>query len=103
MQVGNALTDDYHDHLGLFQFMWSAGLISDDTYKQLNLLCDYESFVHTSSSCDKILDVASNELGNIDTYSIFTPSCTANVSQTNRLLKRMQVRLSFLNYVLDNL
>ncbi|KAH9670853.1 Carboxypeptidase [Citrus sinensis] len=73
--VGNALTDDYHDYLGLFQFWWSAGLISDDTYKQLNLLCDYESFVHPSSSCD----------------NIFTPSCTASVSQSNRLLKRMLV------------
>ncbi|RZC53949.1 hypothetical protein C5167_012818 [Papaver somniferum] len=29
--VGNALTDDYNDHLGVFQFMWSAGLISDQT------------------------------------------------------------------------
>ncbi|KAK9186454.1 hypothetical protein WN944_009068 [Citrus x changshan-huyou] len=79
MQVGNDLTDDYHDYLGLFQFWWSAGLISDDTYKQLNLLCDYESFVHPSSSCDKFLEVADNELGNIDQYSIFTPSCTASV------------------------
>ncbi|KAH9664231.1 Carboxypeptidase [Citrus sinensis] len=55
--VGNYLTDDYHDYLGLFQFWWSTGLISDDTYKQLNLLCDYESFVHPSSSCDKFLEV----------------------------------------------
>ncbi|KAK3012484.1 hypothetical protein RJ639_007935 [Escallonia herrerae] len=54
--VGNALTDDYHDHFGLFQFMWSAGMISDQTYKQLNLFCDFQSFVHTSERCDKILD-----------------------------------------------
>ncbi|XP_004287152.1 PREDICTED: serine carboxypeptidase-like 29-like isoform 2 [Fragaria vesca subsp. vesca] len=52
--VGNALTDDYHDHLGVFQFMCA-------------------------------------ELGNIDPYSIYTPSCPANVSQSNRLLKRMHV------------
>ncbi|XVE98617.1 hypothetical protein REPUB_Repub03eG0121900 [Reevesia pubescens] len=86
--VGNALTDDYHDHLGLFQFMWSAGLISDETYKLSNALCDFESFIHSSSSCDKILDVASEEMGNIDPYSIFTPPCTANVSQSKWLLKR---------------
>ncbi|XP_030954932.1 serine carboxypeptidase-like 29 isoform X2 [Quercus lobata] len=42
--VGNALTDDHHDHL---------------------------------------------EIGNIDQYSIFTPPCPANVSQSNRLKKRM--------------
>ncbi|KAH0970101.1 hypothetical protein GBA52_022257 [Prunus armeniaca] len=87
--VGNALTDDYHDHLGVFQFMWSAGLISDQTYKSLNLLCDFQSFIHTSNSCDNILDIASAELGNIDPYSIYTPACPANVSQSNRLQKRM--------------
>ena len=74
MQVGNALTDDYHDHLGVFQFMWAAGLISDKTYGLLNLLCDFQSFIHTSDACDNILDVANEELGNIDPYSIFTPT-----------------------------
>ncbi|KAJ4709541.1 Carboxypeptidase [Melia azedarach] len=88
--VGNALTDDYNDRLGIFQFMWSAGLISDDTYKLLNDLCDNESFIHSSSSCEKMLDVASEELGNIDPYSIYTPSCVANVSQSNWLLKKMR-------------
>ncbi|GMH13780.1 hypothetical protein Nepgr_015621 [Nepenthes gracilis] len=89
--VGNALTDDYHDHLGLFQFMWSAGLISDKTYKLLNDYCDSESFVHPSSQCDQILDVASNELGNIDPYSIYTPPCTANFTVSSKLLKRLMI------------
>lgn len=91
MQVGNALTDDFHDHFGLFQFMWSAGLISDQTYKQLNLLCDFQSFVHVSEQCDKILDIAYNEFGNIDPYSIFTPTCTANRSESNQILRRWHV------------
>lgn len=88
--VGNALTDDFHDHYGVFQFMWSAGLISDQTYRLLHFFCDYQSFVHTSSECEKILDVASNELGNIDPYSIFTPSCPGNITfSKNKLLKRL--------------
>uniref|UniRef100_A0A803M8Z4 Uncharacterized protein n=1 Tax=Chenopodium quinoa TaxID=63459 RepID=A0A803M8Z4_CHEQI len=87
--VGNALTDDFYDHLGVFQFMWSSGLISDETYKLLNVFCDFESFVHSSDKCNKILDVANNELGNIDPYSIYTPSCTANSSLPNKLLKRL--------------
>jgi serine carboxypeptidase-like clade 2 len=91
MQVGNALTDDFHDHLGVFRFMWSAGLISDQTYRLLNVLCDFQSFIHTSTSCDKILDIANEELGDIDPYSIFSPTCPANVSQSNRLRKRMNV------------
>lgn len=89
--VGNALTDDYHDHLGVFQFMWSAGLISDQTFKLLNVLCDFQSFIHTSSACDKVLDIASDELGDIDPYSIYTPLCPVNGSQSNRLRKRMKV------------
>ncbi|XP_016514330.1 serine carboxypeptidase II-2 [Nicotiana tabacum] len=86
--VGNALTDDYHDHLGLFQFMWSAGMISDQTFKQANALCDYQSFIRPSEQCDKILDQANEEVGNIDSYSIFTPTCTAKFSMLNHLLKR---------------
>ncbi|KAK9274582.1 hypothetical protein L1049_021831 [Liquidambar formosana] len=89
--VGNALTDDLHDHLGVFQFMWSAGMISDQTYKLLNLFCGFQSFIHSSGACDKILDIASEELGNIDPYSIFTPSCTASFGLSNRLLKRMRM------------
>ncbi|KAE8726272.1 Serine carboxypeptidase-like 29 [Hibiscus syriacus] len=86
--VGNALTDDYHDYLGLFQFLWSAGLISDETYKLSNVLCDNESFIHSSSACNGILDVMSEEMGNIDPYSIYTPSCSANARQAKWLLKR---------------
>ncbi|KAJ4792648.1 Carboxypeptidase [Rhynchospora pubera] len=33
--VGNALTDDYHDHYGVFQFMWATGMISDQTFRLL--------------------------------------------------------------------
>ncbi|KAG6676351.1 hypothetical protein I3842_15G147200 [Carya illinoinensis] len=87
--VGNVLTDDYPGHLGVFQFMWSAGLISDQTYRRLNLLCVFQSFIHTSSSCDKILGVANEELGDIDPYSIFAPTCPGNVSQSNCWLKRI--------------
>ncbi|KAL9242219.1 hypothetical protein vseg_016240 [Gypsophila vaccaria] len=85
--VGNALTDDFHDHLGLFQFMWSAGLISDETYKLLNVFCDFDSFIHSSDKCDQMQDIAQKEMGNIDPYSIYTPACTANFTMA-KLWKR---------------
>ncbi|CAK9315096.1 unnamed protein product [Citrullus colocynthis] len=87
--VGNALFDDHHDHVGVFEFLWSTGLISDQTYKQLNLLCANQSFVHSSESCDAILEVADKEIGNIDHYSIFTPPCSD--SSSNRLRKQMHM------------
>ncbi|XP_076896915.1 serine carboxypeptidase II-2-like [Bidens hawaiensis] len=85
--VGNGLTDDYNDHVGLFQFMWTAGMISDQTYKKSNELCNRESFIHPSSECDKITEIASQEMGHIDPYSIFTPPCPTN-GVTKRFLKR---------------
>ncbi|XP_016200437.1 serine carboxypeptidase-like 29 isoform X2 [Arachis ipaensis] len=85
--VGNALTDDFHDHLGVAQFMWASGLISDQTYKLLNQ-CDSESFIHPSNSCNQAFENADVELGNIDPYSIFTSLCPGNVSQTKQLLRR---------------
>lgn len=87
--VGNALTDDFHDHLGVFQFMWSAGMISDQTYKLLNVFCDFQPFIHSSASCDKIMDIASEEMGNVDPYSIFTPPCSVKVGFSNQLMKRL--------------
>ncbi|XP_027353815.1 serine carboxypeptidase II-2 isoform X2 [Abrus precatorius] len=83
--VGNALTDDFHDQLGIFEFMWSSGLISDQTYRFLNLLCDFQSVVHPSDSCEKVMEIADKEMGDIDPYSLFTPPCHANVSQLNQL------------------
>ncbi|KAL9683578.1 hypothetical protein QQ045_015400 [Rhodiola kirilowii] len=87
--VGNALTDDFHDHLGTFQFLWSSGMISDQTYKLLNVFCDFQPFIHSSKICDNILDIASKEMGNVDPYSIFTPPCSGNVSSLNQLRTRV--------------
>jgi len=88
LQVGNALTDDFHDQLGIFEFMWTNGMISDQTFKLLNLLCDFQSVEHPSHSCERILEIADKEMGNIDPYSIFTPPCHAN---DNQRVKRKNV------------
>ncbi|XP_047311374.1 serine carboxypeptidase II-2 [Impatiens glandulifera] len=89
--VGNALTDDHHDYLGVFQFMWASGLISDQTYKLLNLHCDGQPFIHAPEDCNNAMEVAYQEMGNIDPYSIFTPACTANYTFSNRMLKKWNI------------
>ncbi|GKC22278.1 serine carboxypeptidase II-2, partial [Tanacetum coccineum] len=53
-QVGNSVTDEYHDHLGLFQFWWTVGLISDQTYKKLNDVCDKAFYYRPSQECVQI-------------------------------------------------
>ncbi|KAI4382736.1 hypothetical protein MLD38_008660 [Melastoma candidum] len=75
--VGNAVTDDYHDYIGTFEYWWTHGLISDETYRRLRIACDLGSSQHPSSECMKQLDIADSEQGNIDPYSIFTPPCNS--------------------------
>ncbi|MCL7046842.1 hypothetical protein MKW94_024790 [Papaver nudicaule] len=91
IMVGNGLTDDHDNRLGSFQFLWTNGLISDETYNLFNSFCLFESYQNISSHCSFIFDLASKELGNIDPYSIFTPSCTGTTIQSSKLLNRFML------------
>uniref|UniRef100_A0A1D1Y4Y2 Carboxypeptidase n=1 Tax=Anthurium amnicola TaxID=1678845 RepID=A0A1D1Y4Y2_9ARAE len=84
--VGNAVTDDYHDYVGTFEYWWTHGLISDSTYHNLRIACDYESSQHPSEACIRVLHLADAEEGNIDPYSIFTRPCN-NTSSLRRNLR----------------
>ncbi|KAF7820114.1 serine carboxypeptidase-like 27 [Senna tora] len=74
--VGNAVTDDYHDLVGTFEYWWTHGLISDSTYKMLQFTCDFVSSQHPSVQCNQSLNIAVLEQGNIDPYSIYTRPCS---------------------------
>lgn len=91
MQVGNALTDDYSDHVGVFQYLWANGMISDETFKLLNVHCDFVSFISPSPRCEQMVELASEEMGNIDEYSILTPPCTYKSSSMDKLLNKLNV------------
>ncbi|KAL3581436.1 hypothetical protein D5086_015768 [Populus alba] len=83
--VGNAVTDDYHDFVGTFEYWWTHGLISDSTYQTLRVTCDFESSTHPSVECIKALMLAELEQGNIDPYSIFTQPCNNTAALRHNL------------------
>lgn len=83
--VGNAVTDDYHDYVGTFEYWWTHGLISDSTYRALRIACDFGSSQHPSSECTRALQLAELEQGNIDPYSIFTQPCNGTSSLRHNL------------------
>lgn len=85
MKVGNGVTEDYHDFVGTFEYWWTHGLISDDTYRDLRVTCDLQSSEHPSAECVKVLDAASKEQGNIDPYSIYTRPCTNATSLKRKI------------------
>ncbi|KAK2404148.1 serine carboxypeptidase [Trifolium repens] len=78
--VGNGMIDDYHDYVGTFEYWWTHGLISDSTYRMLNIDCDFTSIQHPSGQCWHALTVADTEQGDIDNYSINTPLCNYTAS-----------------------
>ncbi|WZY68507.1 hypothetical protein YC2023_000747 [Brassica napus] len=104
--VGNGLMDDIQDRLGLFQYMWSLGFISDQTYTLLKLKCGSEPFmipfIYATEACKKVLKIADKEMGNIDRYSVFTPACVVtNSSQSSMLLNKKRPFVSDLSRVYD--
>ncbi|KAL5569288.1 hypothetical protein UlMin_025863 [Ulmus minor] len=83
--VGNAVTDDYNDFVGTFEYWWTHGLISDSTYKMLQDACDLVSSQHPSVDCMRALTIAEQEQGNIDPYSIFTRPCNNSAALRHNL------------------
>nr|KYP34937.1 Serine carboxypeptidase-like 27 [Cajanus cajan] len=83
--VGNAVTDDYHDYIGTFEYWWVHGLISDATYRMLGIACDFGSSQHPSDQCLETLKLATVEQGNIDPYSIYTQTCNDTASLKHNL------------------
>jgi serine carboxypeptidase-like clade 2 len=83
--VGNAVTDNYYDNVGTVTYWWTHAMISDRTYKAILKLCDFTS-ANVSSACNRAMSYAMNhEFGDIDQYSIYTPSChtSSDTSSSN--------------------
>ncbi|XP_066366932.1 serine carboxypeptidase 2-like [Miscanthus floridulus] len=91
--VGNAVTDDYHDQVGTFESWWNHGLISDATYRLLDATCVHDEIEHASPPCNAAYDRATAEQGDIDPYSIYTPTCNeTSSSSTPRRIRRLKGR-----------
>ncbi|XP_057767819.1 serine carboxypeptidase 24 isoform X2 [Salvia miltiorrhiza] len=93
--VGNGVTDNYYDGIGTVTYWWSHAMISDKTYKSILKNCDFRS-QQTSHECDEAVNYAMNrEFGDIDQYSIYTPTCGA--SSRKKKKKKIEVSRSFKN------
>ncbi|ONK68926.1 uncharacterized protein A4U43_C05F17470 [Asparagus officinalis] len=81
--VGNAVTDNYYDSLGTVSYWWTHSMISDRTYRSIISSCNFTSS-NTSHECDHAMNYAMNhEFGDIDQYSIYTPSCPAATASSS--------------------
>ncbi|XP_015892154.3 serine carboxypeptidase 24 [Ziziphus jujuba] len=85
--VGNAVTDNYYDSIGTVTFWWTHSMISDQTYQSILKHCNF-SAEEASKHCDNAVSYAMNhEFGDIDQYSIYTPSCMALPNKTMQIMR----------------
>ncbi|KAL3530153.1 hypothetical protein ACH5RR_009475 [Cinchona calisaya] len=73
-KIGNALIDDITTNEGRFDFAWSHALISDDSHEGLIEFC-VNGNSSNAGECEKYLDKASNEIGDIYGNNIYAPLC----------------------------
>ncbi|XP_020226976.1 serine carboxypeptidase 24 isoform X1 [Cajanus cajan] len=91
--VGNAVTDDHYDGVGTVTYWWSHCMISDQSYKSILKYCNFAE-KKTTKECDDAVSYAVNkEFGNIDQYSIYTPSCPTSQNDTVRQYARFKSRI----------
>ncbi|XP_062020303.1 serine carboxypeptidase 1-like isoform X1 [Rosa rugosa] len=77
--IGNAWIDDNHGEMGIYEYLWTHALNSDETYEGIHRYCDFGSD-NFSSKCTKYQIQASHELGDVDIYNIYAPLCNLSSS-----------------------
>jgi serine carboxypeptidase-like clade 2 len=83
LKVGNAVTDNQYDSIGTVTYWWTHAIISDKSYKSILKYCNF-TVERVSDDCDNAVNYAMNhEFGDIDQYSIYTPTCVAAQQKKN--------------------
>ncbi|KAJ0971758.1 hypothetical protein J5N97_019717 [Dioscorea zingiberensis] len=77
--IGNAYVSDNHNVKGVYEYYWSRSLISNETYNQVVLNCDFDNGNY-SSECLDAKDLADEEHGQLDFYNIYAPLCSDSSS-----------------------
>ena len=82
MQLGNPLTDDYYDSIGLLEYAWSQSVISDDQCDKAKQVCDFKEY-NWPPDCVLAMNVVFDKYKEIDIYDISAPICLLNTTSTS--------------------
>ncbi|GKA21579.1 putative serine carboxypeptidase-like protein 23 [Tanacetum coccineum] len=72
IMIGNGVMNDDTDDKGFTDYLWSHALISDELYKNIAQHCGY---ANNSDYCTNLEDEVGEEIGDIDFYNIYGPTC----------------------------
>ncbi|KAI3719621.1 hypothetical protein L6452_20523 [Arctium lappa] len=88
--IGNAVINDYTDSIGMYDYLGSHAIVSDDTIDKIRKYCDFSANATSQSNeCDEANIDANGDLANIDIYNIYAPLCRSEnlTSRPKRMSK----------------
>ncbi|KAL0299861.1 UNVERIFIED_CONTAM: Serine carboxypeptidase-like 40, partial [Sesamum angustifolium] len=82
--MGNALMNDETDMKGMYEYLASHAMISDETWKQILKYCDFsDKATQLSDECNEATDEADISTDGIDNYNIMHPCALIPASLAN--------------------
>lgn len=79
MQIGNAVINDETDSRGMYDFLASHAIISDETANTIIKHCDFSSNTDTySDECNDATGEAERDTDHINIYNIYAPNCVSS-------------------------
>lgn len=79
MQIGNAVINDETDTKGMYDYLATHALISDEIANQVHKYCDFSPNSTTETKeCDDAMDAIDRATYYIDIYNIYAPLCTSS-------------------------
>ncbi|VFQ72515.1 unnamed protein product [Cuscuta campestris] len=82
IMIGNGIMNEATDERGLYDYLWSHALISDETHRGVSEDCF--STTKRGMKCYEFQYSAVNETGSIDFYNIYAPLCSNNSRHTQK-------------------
>lgn len=83
--IGNGVTDEKFDGNALVPFVHGMGLISDQLYEEVNMLCNASYWNATESACLDKLNGISEDVSELNVYDILEP-CYHNTTVQSALV-----------------
>ncbi|XP_059063481.1 serine carboxypeptidase-like 45 [Cryptomeria japonica] len=94
--IGNPLMKFGNDLNARAEFLWSHGLICDQSYKEMVYTCNYSRYVHEfyrhnlSAACNEVNSLISQEVSDfIDNYDVTLDVCLSSIGMQSKTLNSM--------------
>ncbi|XP_030518776.1 serine carboxypeptidase-like 40 [Rhodamnia argentea] len=76
IMIGNAVINDETDNRGMYEYLATHALISDETWNAIQKYCDFSPKVTDEvSQCNSATSDADSNVSRIDIYHIYAPLC----------------------------